>query len=184
MPPSIGKNGPIGASYKCSKNGWINSDLFVEWLHHFGSNVKPSANDPVLFVLDNHTSHISIEAYDYCKEKNIHMVTIPPHTSDNLQPLDVTVFSPLKNALYRQYELYLSTTGHQKITEYDVAELLNNAFMQIATIEKAVSGFRTTAADEFWQNLQYTKQILHPVSKSINLVESDRSILSEVSLSI
>lgn len=34
--------------------------------------------------------------------------------------------------------------------------------------------------DAFWQNLQYTKQILHPVSKSINLVESDRSILSEV----
>ncbi|CAH1997534.1 unnamed protein product [Acanthoscelides obtectus] len=34
--------------------------------------------------------------------------------------------------------------------------------------------------DAFWQNLQYTKQILHPVSISINLVESDRSILSEV----
>ncbi|CAH1957510.1 unnamed protein product [Acanthoscelides obtectus] len=34
--------------------------------------------------------------------------------------------------------------------------------------------------DALWQNLQYTKQILHPVSKSINLVESDRSILSEV----
>ncbi|CAH2001212.1 unnamed protein product [Acanthoscelides obtectus] len=34
--------------------------------------------------------------------------------------------------------------------------------------------------DAFLQSLQYTKQILHPVSKSINLVESDRSILSEV----
>nr|CAI5842233.1 unnamed protein product [Callosobruchus analis] len=49
---------------------------------------------------------------------------IPPHTSDHLQALDVTVFSPLKNFLYRQYELYLSTSEHQKITEYDVAELL------------------------------------------------------------
>ncbi|CAH1982780.1 unnamed protein product [Acanthoscelides obtectus] len=34
--------------------------------------------------------------------------------------------------------------------------------------------------DAFWQNLQYTKQILYPISKSVNLEESDRSILSEV----
>ncbi|CAH2011773.1 unnamed protein product [Acanthoscelides obtectus] len=36
--------------------------------------------------------------------------------------------------------------------------------------------------DAFWQNLQYTKQILHPISKSIYLVESDISISSEVPL--
>lgn len=72
------------------------------------------------------------------------MVSLPPHTSDHLQPLDVTFFSPLKNALFREYDLHLSSTGHQKITEYDVAELLNKAFMKVATMEKAVSGFRTT----------------------------------------
>nr|CAD7432422.1 unnamed protein product [Timema monikensis] len=33
--------------------------------------------------------------------------------------------------------------GHEKITEYDIAELLNKAFMKIATMEKAVSGFRS-----------------------------------------
>ncbi|CAH2102148.1 unnamed protein product [Euphydryas editha] len=26
------KDGPIGALYKCSDNGWINEDLFFEWV--------------------------------------------------------------------------------------------------------------------------------------------------------
>ncbi|KAJ8947778.1 hypothetical protein NQ318_017050 [Aromia moschata] len=121
MAATLQQNGPIGASFTCSKNGWINSELFVEWLKHFEQH-----------------------AYNFCKEKHIHMVSLPPHTSDNLQPLDVTFFSPLKNALYREYDIYLVTTGHQKITEYDVSELLNKAFMKVATMEKAVSGFRTS----------------------------------------
>lgn len=144
MPATLQKNGPVGALYKCSKNGWINSDLFCEWLTHLAKHAKPTTTDPILLVLDNHASHISIRAYNFCKQNNIHMVSLPPHTSDHLQPLDLTVFSPLKNALYREYDLYLSTTGHQKITEYDVAELLNKAFMKIATMEKCVSGFRTS----------------------------------------
>lgn len=144
MPKTLEKNGPIGALYKCSKNGWINSELFLQWLGHFRNYAKPSVTEPVLLVLDNHSSHISIAAFNFCKENNIHMVSLPPHTSDRLQPLDLTFFSPLKNALFREYELYLSSTGHQKITEYDIAELLNKAFMKVATMEKAVSGFRTS----------------------------------------
>lgn len=144
MPKTLEKNGPIGALYKCSKNGWINSELFLQWLGHFQRHAKPTVTDPVLLVLDNHSSHISIAAYNFCKENYIHMVSLPPHTSDHLQPLDLTFFSPLKNALFREYDLYLSSSGHQKITEYDVAELLNKAFMKVATMEKAVSGFRTS----------------------------------------
>lgn len=143
MPLTLQKNGPIGASYKCSKNGWVNSEIFVEWLHHFQKYAKATESDPALMILDNHSSHISIEAYDFCKKNFIHMISLPPHTSDHLQPLDLTVFSPLKNALYREYDLYLSTTGHERITEYDVAELLNRAFMKVATMDKVISGFRS-----------------------------------------
>lgn len=143
MPLTLQKNGPIGASYKCSKNGWVNTEIFVEWLCHFQKYAKATESDPVLMILDNHSSHISIEAYDFCKKNFIHMISLPPHTSDHLQPLDLTVFSPLKSALYREYDLYLSTTGHERITEYDVAELLNQAFLKVATMDKAISGFRS-----------------------------------------
>lgn len=149
MTPTLQKNGPVGAIYKCSKNGWINGELYHDWLHHFVKHVKPTADDPVLLVLDNHSSHISIQAYDFCRTNNIHVVSLPPHTSHHLQPLDLTFFGPLKNALYREYDLYLTSTGHEKITEYDIAELLNKAFMKVATMDKAASGFRSSGIFPF-----------------------------------
>lgn len=143
MAPALQNNGPIGALYMCSKSGWINADLFVEWLKHFQKNVIPTETSPVLLILDNHSSHISLEAYKFCKANFIHMVSLPPHTSDHLQPLDLTFFGPLKNKLYTEYDLHLTNTAHERITEYDVAELLNRAFLKVATMEKAVSGFRS-----------------------------------------
>ena len=143
MAPALQKNGPIGAVYACSKNGWITSDLFVEWLKHFQKNFKGTKTEPILLILDNHSSHISLEAYKFCKQNCINMVSLPPHTSDHLQPLDLTFFGPLKNKLYTEYDLHLTNTSHERITEYDVAELLNRAFLKVATMDKAISGFRT-----------------------------------------
>ena len=74
------------------------------------------------------------------------MISLPPQTSDNLQPLDLTFFGPLKSRLYHytvnEY-LHLTNTGHERITEADVAELLNKAFTKVATMEKAASGFKS-----------------------------------------
>jgi hypothetical protein len=143
MSPHLQNNGPIGAIYACSKNGWTNKELYLDWLRHFKSHVKPTHEDPVLLIMDNHSSHISLEAYDLCKSSFIHVLSLPPHTSHRTQPLDLTFFGPLKNALYRQYDFYLNSTGHKKITEYDLAALLNKAFLKVATMEKAISGFCT-----------------------------------------
>lgn len=140
MTSQLQKNGPIGAIYACSKNGWTNKGLYFDWLHHFKSHVKPTREDPVLLIIDNHTSHISLEAFDLCKSGFITVLSLSPHTSHRIQPLDLTFFGSLKNALYREYDLYLTSTGHQKITEYDLAELLNKAFIKVASIEKGISG--------------------------------------------
>lgn len=74
------------------------------------------------------------------------MVSIPPHTSHRLQPLDVTFFGPLKNSYSRQCNLFLKSkiTNSQfedKITPYDVAEIFKLAYTQVANVEKGVSGF-------------------------------------------
>ncbi|XP_018372741.1 PREDICTED: tigger transposable element-derived protein 6-like [Trachymyrmex cornetzi] len=143
MNTQLQKNGPIGAIYACSKNGWINKGLYLDWLHHFKSYVKPTCEDPVLLIIDNHTSYISLDAFDLCKSGFITVLSFPPHTSHRIQPLDLTFFGPLKNALYREYDLYLKLTDHKKITEYNLAELLNKAFLKVASMKEGISGFRT-----------------------------------------
>lgn len=53
------RDGPIEAVYSCSNNGWINEELFPVWISHFIKNVKPTKEDPVLLICDNHASHIT-----------------------------------------------------------------------------------------------------------------------------
>jgi hypothetical protein len=41
---------PTGTLKQISQTGYINSELFLEWLNHFVAHVKPSSNDPVLLI--------------------------------------------------------------------------------------------------------------------------------------
>ena len=78
-----------------SPNGWINSDCFFSWLsNHFYPEVK--AKTPVILFLDGHTSHINLAVYDFCKDYGIIIYCFPPHASHVIQPLDVSVYGPLK----------------------------------------------------------------------------------------
>ncbi|XP_018372981.1 PREDICTED: uncharacterized protein LOC108767549 [Trachymyrmex cornetzi] len=140
MTPQLQRNGPVGATYGCSQNGWTNEHLYINWLQHFKNHVKPTHDNPMLIILDNYASHISLAAFEFCKANFITVDTLPPHTSHKTQPLDLTFFGPLKTALYREYELFLSTNAYEKITEYNFAELLNKAFLKVA-MEKGISGF-------------------------------------------
>jgi len=69
---------------------------FVWYIHHFITFAKPSIDSPVLLLLDNHTSHLSVEALDIAAAHGIHILSFPPHCSHRLQPLDVLVFGPTK----------------------------------------------------------------------------------------
>ena len=46
--------------------------------------------------MDNHPSHISVDALKLAKDHGVNILTLPPHTSHKTQSLDRTVFGPLK----------------------------------------------------------------------------------------
>jgi hypothetical protein len=72
------------------------------------------------------------------------VVSIPPHTSHRLQPLDVTFYGPLKTAFQRESDLFIKTKGSEKITPCDLAGIFNKAYSQVTTITKGISGFKAT----------------------------------------
>ncbi|GBM29068.1 hypothetical protein AVEN_233240-1 [Araneus ventricosus] len=51
------KDEPNGNLALISDIGYMNSYLFIDWLKHFVKHAKPSTEDPVLLIADNHTSH-------------------------------------------------------------------------------------------------------------------------------
>ena len=74
----------------------MTSDNFVKMLQFFVNFTLCFNDRKVSLILDNHQSHISIEAITFAKGNGIVLLTISSHSSNKLQPLDLTVFGPLK----------------------------------------------------------------------------------------
>lgn len=58
----------------------MTSDLFLKVIQHIIMHAKPSKEDPIVLVMDNHASHCSYDVLKTAKENGIHIVTLPPHT--------------------------------------------------------------------------------------------------------
>ncbi|KAF2890103.1 hypothetical protein ILUMI_16070, partial [Ignelater luminosus] len=63
---------------------------FLKFMQHFAKHAKPNPSSPILVLLDNHESHISVDILNYCKEVGIVLLTFPPHCSIKLQALDLS----------------------------------------------------------------------------------------------
>ena len=77
-----------------SDSAWTDGGLFLDWLNYFASFTCCSKDNPHAVVLDGHHSHKTLAAVNFAREKGIHLLTLPPHSTHKLQPLDATFLSP------------------------------------------------------------------------------------------
>ena len=83
--------------YVIAPNGWSTSETFQDFIvNHFIKHVQARS---CLLLYDGHSTHITVDLIQNAQENNIHMFVLPPHSSLQLQPLDVEIFSPFKAAL-------------------------------------------------------------------------------------
>ena len=80
--------------------GWMDTSHFRKWMDHFIRKMEGegglSQNRRHLLIMDGHKSHISLKVLLKAKEYNLDMITIPSHTSHELQPFDKVCFRLLE----------------------------------------------------------------------------------------
>jgi len=78
-----------------SGKGWTDQELFKHWLKdHF---LKYSvASRPLLLLLDGHSLHYEPASVEFTRESGVILFCLPPQTTQDSQPLDCTMFGPLK----------------------------------------------------------------------------------------
>ncbi|CAH2090793.1 unnamed protein product [Euphydryas editha] len=77
---------------------------------------------------------------DYAKN-NVVILSLVPHTTHKMQPMDVAIYGPLKTYFEREVNAFQKThTGHI-INQYDVARRLSPVFLKCAVVINAVHGF-------------------------------------------
>jgi len=143
------KNGPPGCAGAAQPTGWMVEETFKAWFCHFLNHVHPSADDPLLLILDNHETHMSIESIDMASENGVVVLTIPPHTSHKLQTLDITVYGPFKRLYNLEMGAWLDTTNGKPVTIYDIAEISGKVWTKAAMPANIISGFAASGLHPF-----------------------------------
>lgn len=141
--------GTVGAA---NPSGWISSDLFITWLKHFIDHTRPCTEKPVLLLMDNHDSHLSIEAISLAKENGVVLLTFPPHCSHKLQPLDISVYGPLKRYFNDATNSWHLEHPGETVSIYQIAGLLGKSFPRAMTISNITSGFRKPGISPYDRN--------------------------------
>ena len=121
------RGAPPGTLGLANKTGWMNSELFSEVIDHFIHHSKSSKDQPSLLVYDNHESHLSIEVLDKAKENGVTILTLPPHSSNKMQPLDAGVNKPFKTYYSQAMDSWMMRNPGKPISIYEIAHCVGIA---------------------------------------------------------
>ncbi|XP_072394966.1 uncharacterized protein [Diabrotica undecimpunctata] len=83
-----------------SDNGWMTAETFYQYIanvfypHLIENNIKL----PVILFVDGYKSNLSYQLSLLCNELQIEVIALYPNATRILQPCDVSIFRPLKEA--------------------------------------------------------------------------------------
>ena len=133
-----------GTTVLLQSNGWMDHELFVKTLEHLHEVSYSSVENKILLIMDNAECHMNIRAVEYAIQHGIVIVTLPPHTTAKLQPLDVSVFGPFKSVLRSIQDDFKLSNPHVPITEHMLPEMACKAWDKVCNVTNITNGFRAT----------------------------------------
>ena len=138
----------VGSRYAISDKGWIDQEPFHYWLRdHFLANAV--AARPLLLLLDGHSSHYEPATINLAKESDIVLFCLPLHTTHECQPLDCSLFGPLKTHWQQAcHDFYCGNPG-KVISKLNFCCVFREAWLKAVTPATISSGFRKAGVFPF-----------------------------------
>ena len=99
---------------------------------------------PKLLIMDNHESHICSAVVQFAKESGITLLTITPHCSHRLQPLDICVYFPFKCQYNKAMDSWMLSNPGKTVTIYEIASLVGQSLPVSFTPNNIMRGFEKT----------------------------------------
>ena len=131
-----------GFEYSYTKSGFLNEDVWIEWANFFIKNIPKESRNRVLFM-DGFRCHTkNLQVLQLLAKNNIIAVVLPGHTSSSLQPLDVGVFSPLKNYTRTKMGKRILANPLNKVSKRDFPSFVAGPWKQAMTLLNIVSAFK------------------------------------------
>lgn len=153
-----------------SSNGWMTCKTFYEYITNifYQFLLKEKVKFPVILFLDGHTSHLCYALSTFCKEKGIILIALLPNSTHIMQPMDVTVFHPLKTAWKRKIQDWRLKNNGSRLAREDFGPLLKDCISSIKA-ETVQKGFKACGLYPFDPNSpNYGRLVQTSVASSTN----------------
>lgn len=133
---------PQGTRWHYQANGWMNDEIGERWFEDVFL-MECGKERPQLLILDGHSSHESLSIIELAIQNNIHILSLPPHTTHALQPLDRCVFGPLNNAYNTACSDFLNQNPLNAINKWSFPGVLAAAWKTALTKVNIQAGFKS-----------------------------------------
>jgi hypothetical protein len=134
--------------------GFIDQDIFLFWArNHLVPDFQRRREElqydgPAVLILDGCTAHAGAEFEQLCTDNKIICVFLPPHSSNQLQPLDLSLFGVTKKRLVQ-----VNGLESHKVQTRHIHKVVN-CFMEAATPSNIVGTFRRAGIAVVYENEQ------------------------------
>ena len=113
-----------------SPNHWSAEETMLQYIEHIiipyvqsVRNLKGDESLPALVIIDNFKGQVTDSVKDLLEENNVHIAFVPPHTTDLLQPLDVSVNKPAKCFLRQKFDDWYASEIFEQLDNIDDGEM-------------------------------------------------------------
>ena len=128
----------------CNESGLINESVFLEFIDHIIKYSACTVQEPILIILYNHYSYCSSSVVEKAKDSGIASLTLSPHTSHKLQPLNVSVLGPLKVFHGNAVDEWLRSHPGKMVSLYDISKIVTTALNLGFSRHNVVAEFAAT----------------------------------------
>jgi len=138
---------PPNTIVRASKDGYINSELFVEFGRHFVQYLRRRASNACknLLVLDGHSTHTyNVEFLTLMRDNNVEVICLPPHATHALQPADKALFASMKSKWEEAGRRFVRESGGRRLDKREFFAVFTPVWKEATTVEVCQNGFRAT----------------------------------------
>jgi hypothetical protein len=133
----------------CSDSGFINGDIFSNYMDYIRQLTHASVDKPIILLVDNHSSHYSTDVVKQCENNGIYIVFLPANSTHITQPLDVSVFKPLKSALAGTVSSLSLAFPDFNIATHTFSTVFTQAYTKAFTSSNIKAGFKSAGIFPF-----------------------------------
>lgn len=175
MPQNIVAKMPKNWGIGRTDSGWMTCEAFYEYITNifYPYLQQNNVEFPVVMFLDGHSSHFSLHLSTFCREKGIILIGLIPNATHLLQPMDVSLFHPLKNEWTKIIYKWRINNNGERLKREDFSGLVNECLQRAAKPETIRNGFKICGLYPFDVNAVPFEKLLKTTADDSEKTESE-----------